>query len=160
MTFRHRLTSDFLLFSHTTSTSFNTNTSWERKFQNIISTSIFKSLMSSWNFQANSEVIIGCKSSHGQHSCKKLVVLSATAVHHICEFKIMQYSKLINRGKITDETWNGAFQICLQFNKGNFKLSTKFLKIRKLAPAFVKSQQKKIVKQFRALYGYYTVQKE
>ena len=70
----------------------------------------------------------------------------------ICEHKIMQYSKLITGGKITDKMWNSAFQICLQFKKGNSKLSTKFLKMEKYAPAFVKSQQRKTVRQFGALY--------
>ena len=64
---------------------------------------------------------------------------------------------IINRGKIKDEMCNSAFQICLQFNKVNSKLSTKFLKMEKQAQAFVKSQQRKPVKQFRALYGYYTL---
>jgi len=43
----------------------------------------------------------------------------------IHEHKIMQYSILINKGKIKHEMWNGAFQIGLQFNEGNFKLPTK-----------------------------------
>ena len=54
--------------------------------------------------------------------------------------------------------WNGAFQTGLQFNKGNFKLSTKISENEKMGFYICKiTWEKNCETVQRALHGYYTV---
>ena len=95
-TFQLRLTSDFLLFlTHLPPLSIQIQVEKEWQFQNIIATSMFESLMSQWNFQADNEVIIWHKTSIAPQnwlSCRQ-------ELNTIREHKIMLCSKLINMGK-------------------------------------------------------------